>query len=378
MRRTYLMMEHNTDRLFWTLSAIIVTSLVFIIGVKLFPNTAKSIRNTIVYSSNSGKDHKSVNDTHYNKIHKEIQATQRDNDMDTNYNFNYSSSDDTATVTGFKSNPNSKKIIIPNTIKHNGKNYRVTMIAPNSFAHAGLESVVLPENLQTVGMNAFQYNNISDLTINDNLKSIQAYAFDSNNLSSLQLPSSDSLHIDANAFTNNNLTSVTLPNKNIDSGAFDSKVNFRYQLANNASKDTEVPYNNFKNINFRNADDNQKFSINANKKNVVDHTGKLVKNTFVKDSNDNLYYINSAGIPMTGIQYLNGQTYYFDTNSGIAQTSTIENQNGNMFYFNKNGHMVYDTTVTYQGVKYNVDKNGILTTNLKQAKGTINNGGIFQ
>lgn len=372
------MMENNTDRLFWTLSAIIVTSLVFVIAVKVFPNTAKSIRNTILYSATNGKDHTSVKDSHYEKVHKQLLSNQKAKDTNTNYTFNYSSTDNTATVMGYKSIPDNKKVVIPNIIKHEGKDYQVTAIAPNAFSHANLQAVVLPSNLKTVGMNAFQYNNISDLILNDNLTSIQAYAFDNNNLSNLQLPASDDLNIDANAFTNNHLKQVILPNKNINTGAFDTNVTFRYQLANNADKNTEAPFDSFKNTTFRVDDDDTVLRIDSGKKAVVDKDGNIVKNTFVRDNQNRLYYLDSAGIPMTGIQYLDGDTYDFSSADGSAQVNTIANQNGRQFYFNNSGRLVTNKTINYQGMTYTAGSDGSLSANLKAANGTLNNGGVFQ
>lgn len=372
------MMENNTDRLFWTLSAIIVTSLVFVIAVKVFPNTARSIRNTIIYSATNGKDHTSVKDSHYEKVHKQLLANQKANDSDTNYTFNYSSTDNTATVMGYKSIPDNKKVIIPNIIKHDGKEYKVTAIAPNSFSHANIESVVLPNNLQTVGLNAFQYNNISTLVLNDNLTSIQAYAFDNNNLSNVSLPASSKLNIDANAFTSNHLKQVILPNKNINTGAFDTNVTFRYQLADNANKNTEAPFDSFKNTTFRVDDDDTILKVDYNQKAVVDKDGNIVKNTFVRDNRNRLYYLDSAGIPMTGIQYLDGNTYDFSTADGSAQVNLIANQNGNRFYFDNSGKLVINKKINYQGIAYYAGSDGSLSGDLKAADGTLNNGGVFQ
>ncbi len=88
----------------------------------------------------------------------------------------------------------------------------------------GLSTVVLPENLETIGDQTFEYNNFKTLDLPDTLKTIGISAFHGNKLESLSLPDSvDS--IGKGSFSMNSITSLKLPANNpnftnIPQGAF--------------------------------------------------------------------------------------------------------------------------------------------------------------
>lgn len=92
----------------------------------------------------------------------------------------------------------------------------------------GLSTVVLPENLETIGDQAFEYNNFKTLDLPDTLKTIGISAFHGNKLESLSLPDSvDS--IGKGSFSMNSITSLKLPANNpnftnIPQGAFSMNI----------------------------------------------------------------------------------------------------------------------------------------------------------
>lgn len=357
------MLEKNTDRLFWTITAVIVSSLVLTITVKLFPNQARAIKNAIVYSINNTRDHKTVDDPHYDKVHATLLKNQKDTDDNSNYKFSYSSSDDTATVVGYKSIPDNNQVIIPKTIKHDNKDYQVVAIAPNSFAHTKVVTVVLPEGLTTIGINAFAFSNISTLILPSTVTSIQQYAFDTNQLTTLSLPMRSDLHIDPNAFTNNQIKTVTLPNKdNIDIGAFDKNVQINYQLVNSASKVNEVKYDEYSDVKFQTMDDKPNpLTVDTKTHAIYDSKNNKVVNSFVQSVDGDMYYTDANGIPITGTQFINGHNYYFDYTTGIAAMSKIVLFNGNLMYYDDKGYLVTNKKdIEYQGNKYDADANGNL------------------
>ena len=358
------MLENNTDRLFWTITSVIVTCLVLTVAVKLFPQQARVIRGAIVYSVNNTHDHKTVKDPHYEKVHKQIVANQKDNDEDSNFNFSYDQSSNSATVTGYKSLPDSHKIVIPRYIKHNGQQYQIIAIAPNSFNHTNLTSVTFPEGLQTIGQNAFANSKLQNVVFPKTLNDIQSYAFDSNQLASINLPARDDLHIESNAFTNNLIKFVNLPNKNnIDLGAFDNGTSIVYSAVSNSNPSNEANFNDYRDTSFYKLSGgaNSKLSINVPTHQIIDNTGVLMRNTLVKDDDDNLYYLDNNSIPMIGIQTINNNTYYFSSDGSNVRHQVVNN-NGNQMYFDRKGLLVKNKqNITYQGITYNADGNGYLS-----------------
>lgn len=88
------------------------------------------------------------------------------------------SKDGTATVNKFKV-VNAKKVVIPATIKADGKKYKVTKIAANAFAGMKkLESVKIGKNVKIIGENAFSgCIKLKKLTVPANVKTVKKNAF---------------------------------------------------------------------------------------------------------------------------------------------------------------------------------------------------------
>jgi uncharacterized repeat protein (TIGR02543 family) len=102
-----------------------------------------------------------------------------------------------------------KDIIIPNVL--DGK----TVLGINDgwtgiFEDKGIESLVLPSSLKTIGSNAFSDNVLKTILLPEGLESIGDNAFDSNSLTSITLPKSVTF-IGVKAFYWNTLTTYKLP-----------------------------------------------------------------------------------------------------------------------------------------------------------------------
>lgn len=82
------------------------------------------------------------------------------------WTYEFDSYVDTAKITEY--NGNSVNLTIPNTVYHNGKTYRVNEIDEFVFSeNTQLRSVIIPENIVTIGNGAFRYcTNLSQITIN--------------------------------------------------------------------------------------------------------------------------------------------------------------------------------------------------------------------
>lgn len=119
----------------------------------------------------------------------------------------------------------SGNIAIPESVVYDGTSYIVTEISSFSFnGCAGLESIILPNSLEIIGMYAFSgCNSLKQLSIPNNVSTIGSNAFSGcTNLSQAALPSSLK-SIENSTFENcRNLRSITIPYgiKHVGSMAF--------------------------------------------------------------------------------------------------------------------------------------------------------------
>ncbi len=155
----------------------------------------------------------------------------------------------TGTVTGYGIT-GSKDVVIPDTIDgvevkaiaNNAFSSRMieSVVLPDSIESIGdysfydcyLESIVLPSNLKTIGNYAFYYNYLETLEIPFGVTDIGYCAFLGNQLSTLKLPNSLKV-IQTSAFSTNLLTSVEIPYSLESIGEF--------AFYNNKIKSVEVP-----------------------------------------------------------------------------------------------------------------------------------------
>lgn len=221
------MMEHTTDRLFWTLTSVIVGALILTIGIRAFPSATSAaltpmsgmIKQADVATKNLDSVAKDATKTPEEKA--------RDNAAEAS-SLGYTVTDNgdgTGRVMAY--NGKETNVSIPSYLKVNGKVLKITYLGgdtSHSFGFMGrhLTSLTIPNTVTTIGSYAFANNNLTSLNIPSSVTSIGPYAFQNNQLTSVNLPNSLKI-IDYYAFSHNQLTSVTIPSSadNVGNNAFE-------------------------------------------------------------------------------------------------------------------------------------------------------------
>lgn len=127
--------------------------------------------------------------------------------------YKFNSSDKTAEVIHGKY-MDFKEVVIPETVTHNGKTYRVTSIGKSAFTMcSNLTSISIPNSITNIGEYAFaSAHHLNSIALPNGLTTIGDYAFLRCGIKSLDIPNSvTSIGHDA-FFDCWRLTSVTLPN----------------------------------------------------------------------------------------------------------------------------------------------------------------------
>ena len=98
---------------------------------------------------------------------------------------------------------------------------------------------------------------------------------------------------------------------------------------------------------------------------TIDNEGVVTKftakNQFVRDDNWNWYYYDKDGKLLTGRQTIDGVQLYFDANGKQAKGTLID-IDGDTYYFDKDsGAMWTNTTLEKDGKTYIIDENGVAT-----------------
>lgn len=217
------MMEHNTNRLFWTLTSIIVGALLLTISVKAFPGVAHTVtapfsgltKQSDTSTKTSAQAYKdaigTVNSNSNNSNDNSQNSKQADPKASaveaSTLNLNVTpNGDGTGILTGKVNGTMKGDLNIPKYVTVNGQLTKIT----------------------SIGANAFYGNNLTSVTIPNSVTSIEFGAFYNNNLTSVNIPNSVT-SIGFEAFNNNKLTSVNIPNQQVYqsaqyNNAFDSSV----------------------------------------------------------------------------------------------------------------------------------------------------------
>ena len=89
------------------------------------------------------------------------------------------------------------------------------------------------------------------------------------------------------------------------------------------------------------------------------------KNQFVRDDNWNWYYYDTDGKLLTGRQTIDGVQLYFDANGKQAKGTLID-IDGDTYYFDKDsGAMWTNRSLTLNGMTYEIDDQGRVTSSLR-------------
>lgn len=224
------MIEHTTDRLFWTLTSIIVGTLLLTLGTKAFPNatqntlqpfsgmakqadtattTASDVANKILDENNSRTNTSNNSDP-------DAQAKANDEQLKKNAK---SASDlgfaigidgnGTAAIEGITKNDVMKNghIDIPKYMKDdNGNIVIINHIGDsNEYGYMSsdygafnnmdtsnpifkIKSVTLPDSIKSIGKKAFAGNMLTTISIPNSVTTIGEYAFGWNSLSTVNIP----------------------------------------------------------------------------------------------------------------------------------------------------------------------------------------------
>ncbi len=108
-------------------------------------------------------------------------------------------------------------LVLPSTTTKNNISFTVTAITNRAFRNRGINSVVLPSNVEVIGAEVFELNNLTTITFPATVTSIETDAFLNNNLSQIILNSGPET-IGQDAFRNNQLTSLTIPSGTVTIG----------------------------------------------------------------------------------------------------------------------------------------------------------------
>lgn len=225
------MMEYNTDRLFWTLTSVIVGALLLTISVKAFPGVANTITAPLSgIAKQSDKSTKTsdqaykdaingVNGSNTNNSSKNSQTNNPDAQRKakaveaSSLNLKVTpNGDGTGTLNGPASGTISGSLNIPDYVKVNGQLTKITSIGNAAFDNNHLTSVTIPNTIVDIGWSAFSRNELTTLVLPNSITDIKASTFWENQLTSVSIPNTVT-SIDWNAFQNNNLTSVNIPNQ---------------------------------------------------------------------------------------------------------------------------------------------------------------------
>ncbi|WP_298426214.1 leucine-rich repeat domain-containing protein [uncultured Kordia sp.] len=119
-------------------------------------------------------------------------------------------------------------LVLPSVTTKNSISFTVSAIGNRAFINRGINSVILPSNIVTIGAEVFELNNLTTIALPASVITIGSDAFLNNSLSQITFSSGPET-IGSNAFRGNQLASIVIPSGTvtIGQGAF-----FNNQLTN--------------------------------------------------------------------------------------------------------------------------------------------------
>lgn len=214
-------MEKNTDRLFWTLTSIIVGALLLTISVKAFPGVANSIVKPISGITKQADTSTKTSDQAYKDAINGVNGGSSNNSSGSNSGSSQSSQptdpdaqakasaveastlgfkvtangDGTGVLNGYTNDMDKRTTLnIPEYVKVNGQITKITSIADLAFAsHGCFTSVNIPNGVTTIGKSAFYNNDLTSVSIPNSVTNIGWYAFNTNQLTTVNIPNKQGL-----------------------------------------------------------------------------------------------------------------------------------------------------------------------------------------
>lgn len=176
-RSDFDMMENTTDRLFWTLTSVILGALLLTVSVKAFPNITNAtiapmsgfIKQADTMTKNSNKaandQISNITESQAQKDAEKADAQAKANAVDQSQSTVsvQDNGDGTATVIGlsqslanaeFSSQGQPSNLVIPEYVKVNNQPLKITAISDDAFNDSldGVNTVTFPQSLTTIGV----------------------------------------------------------------------------------------------------------------------------------------------------------------------------------------------------------------------------------
>ena len=220
-------MEHNTDRLSWTVFrvALFIAAIgIFLSGVGI----AIANGNKTYQKYETGSASSSMVQHHDTNSNSPSNDTV---DSSPNSDFSYSdpnTADNTISITKYSGND--EDLTIPKYRKIGSVSYKVTAIESAAFnENKNIKRVTIPDSVTSIGAGAFLDTELTSINIPDGVTSIAPWAFADTQLTSITIPDSVT-SIGMNALGGTRLTSVDIPDSvtSIGDGAFCEDTNLNH------------------------------------------------------------------------------------------------------------------------------------------------------
>ena len=206
-------MEHNTDRILWTVLILSIGVALFVIFKpatnQLLGQTTEKIQD-VVNNVNGNKNDSSSNESINSLV---------DKDDNSPFTYQYDTNAKTATITGYNLKSGDDLPVdlkIPAYKEYNGVKYTVTSIGDYAFQAVSAPSqgisVTLPDTIKTIGNMAFQCEPVTSINLPEGLVSINDFAFSGDKLTNVTIPSTLETIGTAAFCSNATLTSVDMSN----------------------------------------------------------------------------------------------------------------------------------------------------------------------
>lgn len=237
------MIEHTTDRLFWTLASIIVGALILTIGVNTFPkatqNAIHPISGMLKQADTVGKSTTDAanqanqqvssftinpSDIHNKQPQKIEPGSTKETAVDMNdlgFEIYTKPNDDSAGIIAGYNGKQGSNVTIPEYIKGHGQVVKIVDINSNAFTNKGLTSVIIPDSVTSIDDETFKDNQLTSVKLPSHLQMLGEEAFANNKLTSIDIPTTltdASIH----TFYGNQIKSVS----------FHSEISCRVSLSN--------------------------------------------------------------------------------------------------------------------------------------------------